>query len=259
MGTAFGDSHLDLGAPSISVDFEEVSGNVARGLNVFGGGEMRDPWQVVAGSEAPAKEKQIHPADAQLSAKFFDSEAYGLDFVFIVDNSGSMSGQPLAHAKEELFAAVSRLDPKQNFYVFFFNSHCIPMFHGLGAEAAKQCVPANKTNIQLLHRWLKFMPAGGGTDPSEAVALSLAMRPDAIFLLTDGAFNDAHRTEQVLIEHNLIRPAVDGRKAHVPIHTIGFYNWAAEPELAAIAKECGGTYRFIPRPVLPLLPLVPRR
>ena len=75
--------------------------------------------------------------------------------------------------------------------------------------------------------------------------LALMLRPDAVFLLSDGEFDDP--TRDFLLGENL-RELDDGtREPRVPVHTIGFYSPAAAAALAPIAAENGGEFRYVGR------------
>ena len=66
--------------------------------------------------------------------------------------------------------------------------------------------------------------------------VSLGMKPDTIFLLSDGAFPPT--AADAVRKHN------PGKK--VTVNTISFLNRFGEPLLQQIANENNGTYRFVP-------------
>lgn len=183
------------------------------------------------------------------SAEFFGVKAGGRRFVFIVDSSNSMRGDKFQDAKEELMYAVRRLDKQQMFYVIFFDNDALCMFSDAGKEAEARPVPASIANIRKLENWLKTVENERRTDPYDAVKIALKMRPDAIFLLSDGQFTDRGQTERYLAESNVIDDPIDGRRPRVVVHTIGFYSKDGEITLEAIAKAYQGSYRFVPRPM----------
>jgi hypothetical protein len=73
------------------------------------------------------------------------------------------------------------------------------------------------------------------TQGEEAIQAALAMRPDAVYILGDGAFTD--RTGTILTApHN----------RRTVIHTVGMeVSERGERELQAIAKANHGTYRLV--------------
>lgn len=186
---------------------------------------------------------------AAYSAEFFGVKAKGRRFVFIVDASGSMQGEKFIHAKEELMYAVRRLDKSQSFYVIFFNSGTYRMFEDNDTPPEERPIAASTANIRRLAQWLKGVEAQTQTNPLQAVQHALEVRPDAIYILSDGEFTDGGMTEQFLATENILDDPVDGPRPRVVIHTIGFYSKAGEPALQAIAKAYGGVYRFIGAPM----------
>ena len=114
---------------------------------------------------------------------FFGIRARGQFFVFVVDQSGSMiDDDRLTRAKIELRRSVFALQPPQRFEVIFYNDEATPMPGGPLPRSADQ-----RTKNQLTS-WLHLIGPDGGTEPRSAVALALALRPDAVFLLSDGEY-----------------------------------------------------------------------
>lgn len=183
------------------------------------------------------------------SAEFFGVKAGGRKFVFVVDSSNSMRGQKFIDAKEELMYAVRRLDKSQAFYVIFFDQDALRMFADDDTAAEARPVAATTANIRKLETWMKSVENERRTDPYDAVKIALEMRPDAIFVLSDGQFTDRGRTVDYLARENVLEDPVDGKRPRVVVHTIGFYSKDGEVTLEAIAKAYKGTYRFVPPPV----------
>jgi hypothetical protein len=224
--SALGDSSgsvasTDLDAIDVGA-MEDLFGSAGQGLKNVGGG--------------------------QGSAEFFGVKAGGRKFVFVVDSSNSMRGEKFKEAKEELLYAVRRLDKTQAFYVLFFDQDALRMFVDGDNEPETRPLPANVPNVRKLEKWLPTVENERRTDPYDAMKIALEMRPDAIFILSDGQFTDRGRTERYLAESNVIDDPVDGRRPRVVVHTIAFYSRDGEPTMQAIAKAYKGTYRFVPRP-----------
>lgn len=136
-------------------------------------------------------------------------------------------------ACQELMDSVQHLNPQQQFYVIFFSNHTYPMF--FPNPAHRTMLPATKQNIARLQEWINDSNAGGGTDPLDAVLHGLSLRPDAIFLLSDGEF-----------DHHIIDTIGRQNKRKVVINTIAFINRSGEPLLQQIANANRGEYRFVP-------------
>ena len=73
----------------------------------------------------------------------------------------------------------------------------------------------------------------GGTEPQNAVAISLGLKPDVMFFLSDG--------EIPLNTRDIVQQANRG----TAIHTIAFGSNAGGQILEQIATDTGGTHRFI--------------
>jgi hypothetical protein len=182
----------------------------------------------------------------QAGSEFFGVRASGSRFVFVVDCSRSMDeGNKWPDATRELVAALDRLTPEQFFYVIFFDGQTHPMFSTRSPEP--ELLPATAENRQRFDQWLETVETGYNTRPAGAMQLALQLRPDAVFLLSDGAFED--QTAAILRQKNLIRK--DGRRVpQVVVHTIGFHTREAQRVLQRIADENGGRYVFVPDPRL---------
>lgn len=184
----------------------------------------------------------------QAGSEFFGVRASGNRFVFVVDCSRSMDeGSKWRDATRELVAALDRLTPEQFFYVVFFDGQTHPMFSSRSPEP--ELLPTTAENRQRFFQWLDTVELGYNTRPAGAMQLALQLQPDAVFLLSDGAFED--QTAAILRQKNLVRK--DGRRVpQVIVHTIGFHNREAQRVLQRIADENGGRYVFVPDPRIAL-------
>lgn len=165
-------------------------------------------------------------------ASFFGIHARGSFFVYVVDCSGSMVlDDRLARAKDELRRSIRQLVEPQRFQVVFYNDRAIPMPGGLPRSASLL------SKGQLLE-WLRLIGPDGETDPRPALGLALAMRPDAIFLLSDGEFPEG-TVEDVA--------RLNTRK--LPIHCVDL-SGETGAQLERIARDSGGQF-VTRRPVAP--------
>lgn len=165
---------------------------------------------------------------------FFGVQPPGEKFVYVVDCSNSMNA-PHSEAvsrfqrlKLELVRSIGGLAPNMQFYVIFFSSEAHPM----PADALQYATYDNKRTYL---DWVGKMRPGGGTDPELSLKLALFLRPDVIYLLTDGSFDK--RIGKRVLKMNPQR---------VAIHTFGFGNEASEDILRGIAEENRGLYQFVP-------------
>jgi von Willebrand factor type A domain len=196
-----------------------------------------DDEPIVMSSEAMAKargklDKDRYGAEPDWSeipvwrqTSFFGIRAEGQLFIYVVDCSGSMDDEDrLDRAKSELRRSVNALQSPQRFKVIFYNNRPVPM----PGELPK---PADYPSKAQLSRWLTLIEAEGATDPRSSLSLALAMKPDAVFLLSDGAFPEG--TPEAVAKLN---------PKKVPIHCIDLANGAAGDGLRKIASESGGQY-----------------
>ena len=118
-----------------------------------------------------------------------------------------------------------------------------------GNEPEPAAVPATVENIQRLQRWLYDYELQLQTKPEESVRFAReVLVPDAIYLLTDGAFTGNDQTRRYLRNNNFFDDPIDGRTPIVIVHTIGFFSNRGLEQLEQIAEENGGTYRYVPPP-----------
>lgn len=164
---------------------------------------------------------------------FFGLRADGKRFIYVVDCSGSMTGLPYRRATMELLSSIANLEESQQFFVILYSTESYPMFHPVTSQ---EFLLATDEALKQTKLWLKgFTEGEGGTNPESALEQALAMKPDAIFFLTDGAIPPTTL--------DTIRQ-VNGRKT--PIHTVGFVSRTGETVLKQIAEENEGQYKFVP-------------
>jgi hypothetical protein len=156
---------------------------------------------------------------------FFGIKARGQFFVYVVDCSGSMIDEDrLARAKEELRRSVRGLQEPQRFQVIFYNDQPIAMPGGLPRSA-------DLLSKNQFLAWLRLIEPDGGTDPRSAMGMALALRPDAVFLLSDGEY-PAGAADAIT--------AKNSRK--IPIHCVDLSGGTGGDQLQQIARESGGHY-----------------
>ena len=169
------------------------------------------------------------------AGRFFGVESEAQRVVFVVDCSRSMNQPQPGEVKTrfkrlqlELLRAVAAMDDDDEFFIVFFNDRPIPMPATSLQRATRE---ARRHYLQ----WMAQMRADGETDPREALALALRLRPDVVFFLTDGDFPRG-------VERDLLSLT----QRQTAIHTIAFGNREAEKLLEAMAAANRGRYRFVP-------------
>ena len=76
--------------------------------------------------------------------QFFGSKTEAIDFVFVIDNSNSMTKGRFETALNELVKAVSKLNKRQKFYVIFYSDTAYPLFHPYSPKTLVPATPQNK-------------------------------------------------------------------------------------------------------------------
>jgi len=147
--------------------------------------------------------------------------------VYLVDRSGSMTDS-LDIVKMELKRSIGELDDAAEFHVIFYST-------GPGVEMpTRRLVHATERNKEMAFEFIDQVVAANGTDPSQAIDRAFAVKPDLIYLLTDGEFDRA-------IVDLVKRRNADGK---VRVYTIGFL-YHHDEVLRDIARQNGGEYKFI--------------
>ena len=188
-----------------------------------------------------AREMSSHELLAgDAASSFFGIEASGQSIVYIVDRSGSMQGARWADATRELLKSVNSLKPDQKFLVFLFSVKCHPMPQ---MEGRNSMVTATDNNKQRFRKWLARQHPDDTTKPLSSVRRALNLKPDTIFLLTDGQFYD--NTGDYLIRRSALQKKRTDGDSQV-INTIAFYcDFELELMLQEIAAVHNGTFRSI--------------
>jgi hypothetical protein len=156
--------------------------------------------------------------------------------VYVVDRSGSMT-ETLRFVKLELRRALEALGPQHQFHVIFYNA-------GPPLEMpSRRLVAATEANRDRALAFIDTVIAEGETDPSGALERAFRVRPEVVYLLTDGEFDRA--------VVDLVRRLNAG--GGVRVSTIGFLTRSGEDVLRAIAETTGGAYRHVTEEDLGLL------
>jgi hypothetical protein len=186
-------------------------------------------------------------AAGEEGTEFFGVQATGSKFVFVCDCSRSMTGMKWSELNIELNRCLGALGPGKSFYVIFFDGENHPMFEPFGREP--KLLDATAQNIDKARYWIANVSLGPNTSPFESMKFGANLEPDTMFLLTDGEFGDY--TAPYMRDFNKKRKA-KGKKP-VVVHTIGFFSQKHQLVLERIAKDSGGTYKFVegPQPVKP--------
>jgi len=113
-----------------------------------------------------------------------DSEPSPREFIFVIDRSGSMSGEPLLQARNALRSCLRSMGPQDTFNIQAFDDR-IEWF-------SQSANPVVQAAVERADKWLERIDARGGTDILGAIDSVLMIDSDPerqsyIVFLTDGA------------------------------------------------------------------------
>lgn len=105
------------------------------------------------------------------------------EMVFVIDQTGSQSGWPIAKAKEVMQYCIKQMNPNDTFQLLAFNTQVYPCFD--------KPVPNNAANVEKAIKFLAPLEGNGGTDILKAVDYALNIPDDPnrlriVCYLTDG-------------------------------------------------------------------------
>jgi len=150
-----------------------------------------------------------------------------IEHVFVLDTSGSMSGEPLATLKRAMRAALGRLAPGDTFDLLHFGS-------ATGALGDRS-LPVSDVNLRRARQWLDGLQAHGGTEMLPALLTALTRptdgeRPRVVTLLTDGYIGNE---EQLFT-------AIQSHPGQVRVFGVGIGSSPNRWLLAELAARSGG-------------------
>jgi hypothetical protein len=156
--------------------------------------------------------------------------------VYLCDGTGTMVGLRYQLVKGELKKAIDVLKPIQQFAVIFFQDE------NFEAVDKKTLIPATGQNKRKAYDFLEAMSIRGQTNPLPAIEAAFAMKPQLIYLLSDGEFDNLVSYDQVLA-----RIAELNKDKSVRINTIlfGDRDKRAEETLRRMAQENGGRFNYV--------------
>ncbi|MDO8724541.1 MAG: VIT and VWA domain-containing protein [Candidatus Methanoperedens sp.] len=141
--------------------------------------------------------------------------ALSKDIVFVVDKSGSMSGEKISQVKSVFTKIISDLPPDDYFNVIFFDTDM--------RTYSSSLMEANTKNKADAANFVNSLDASGGTDINQALLEAVGMfkadsnRVPIIVFLTDG-----EPTEGITSPYVIRKNIKDANKAKVSIFTIAF-------------------------------------
>ena len=152
--------------------------------------------------------------------------------IFVIDTSGSMSGESMRQAKEALDFALSTLQSGDKFNVIEFNSTTSKLFN-----SARD---VNKSNLSQAISFVAGLEADGGTEMFSAIEASLDGIDDhqlvrQVIFLTDGAISNEAELFSL----------IDERLGDSRLYTVGIGSAPNSYFMKKAARFGRGTFTFI--------------
>ncbi len=162
------------------------------------------------------------------------STAEPMDYVFLLDVSGSMSrDDKLAISRQSVVAFIDSLGPEDRFECLAFNLAPTPLFRSLQ--------PAATENLDQAKVFFDSQRARGGTVLQPAITAAYAYRDDDrplnVILLSDGMTEVGEQAELLRL--------IQSRPAGVRVFCIGIGNEVNRPLLDQMADQAGGLAAFV--------------
>lgn len=129
---------------------------------------------------------------------FVQQKTQPREIIFVIDSSGSMSGDSMQQAKQGLYYALTQLGSEDTFNIIDFDHEATKLFD--------EAVPATQSNLEMAKYFVATLEADGGTEIAKAINLALD-KPNSTLLrqvvfLTDGSIGNERQIFQ-MIENQL--------------------------------------------------------
>lgn len=142
------------------------------------------------------------------------SRVQAKDLTFVLDTSGSMSGEKMGQAKRALAFCLKNLNANDRFEIVRFSTEAEGLFEEL--------VAATRENVAKALAFVEKLEPAGGTNSEEALTLALktnagaSSRPKVVIFITDG-----RPTIGETDEDRLVKKVKDANAAQMRIFTFG--------------------------------------
>ena len=156
---------------------------------------------------------------------------FSKDIVFVLDKSGSMTGEKIAQLKQAFGEIVDQLPEDDRFGIIMFDSH-ITVY-------TDELIDASEENKEDAKNYLNGISAGGSTNLNDGLEKALGMltysesRAPIIVMLTDGLANTGRYASPVPIRENI----ATRNNIFCPIFTLGFGDNVDFEFLTALSLE----------------------
>jgi Ca-activated chloride channel family protein len=155
-----------------------------------------------------------------------------MEMIFVLDCSGSMSGQPIAQARRAVERALRQMTPEDTFQVIRFSNNA--------SKLGPAPLPATKKNVRRGVRYVQSLHSSGGTMMIEGIKAALDFPHDeqrlrTVAFLTDGYIGN---------ETDILR-AVHERLGEARIFSFGVGSSPNRYLMARMAKMGQGAVAYV--------------
>ncbi|NQT83236.1 VWA domain-containing protein, partial [bacterium] len=166
-----------------------------------------------------------------------ESQIVKKDVCFVMDTSGSMSGEKIKQTKAALLFCINSLNEGDRFNIIRFATDVNPFREDL--------VEVNDETVEKAKEFVEKMKAGGGTDIASALQKGLAVetkkgRPYLIVFLTDGK-----PTVGITDEKQIIKTIAEKKKGSVRLFVFGAGYNVNTRLLDTLASENKGVAEYV--------------
>jgi hypothetical protein len=224
-------SGAGIGVPAESF-LPGVQGGIGAGRNLPSGVDEA----AILAEDARGRVGEPAPIGTPGGLSLFGAQGRGRSFAMVIDRSASMGDGHLGairSAADELAKQLESLDEKQRVQIV--------AYHAATSQASEQWLPATEPNKKKLVSYLRGLVAYGSTNHTTALIAALKLKPEVIFLLTDG--DDPGMDNYQL---GVVKGLARGKTT---IHTIQFGKGnetaPADHFMRKLAVATGGSYSYV--------------
>lgn len=246
IGTVYSPSHdIDVARREkgeVVVSYEEKDSKPDRDLLLY----YSLPRDEVGASVLTFKEKGedgfflllAAPSDADTAT----TKAVPKNVIFVLDRSGSMSGEKIEQARRALQFCVDSLNPQDSFQIITFAT-------GISSLSDAEFLKATPANINKARKFVAEIKASGGTDIDGALHEALKARqkgvPNYIAFLTDGLPTTGEVTDPDKIGDRIQQAVQSVKDTPTRIFTFGVGYDVDTHFLDRLSDENGGVPTYV--------------
>lgn len=165
------------------------------------------------------------------------SEILGKNVTFILDTSGSMSGEKMKWAKHALQVCLGKLNPKDFFNVVRFSTDVESLFQELK--------PADAGHVKQAQDFVQRMEAAGGTAIDDAMKMALEQKPKGTGLNIVVFITDGHPTIGETAPETILKNAKTRNTNKTRVFTFGIGTDINTKLLDQMALQGGGLGDYV--------------